>query len=241
MGKSVSKLNPMMMFYLLACVALATAEGEFPWQVSLQQFGRHFCGGSVIGKNHVMTAAHCVMSNTKVAFGSIDYHTPEQLISAGVITSHPQHNSQTFDVDFAVITLAQEVTLGGNVQAIALPVQGAEYTGYATASGWGYDTQYLQSTPQYMRKGQFPLVSASECQSIWDSVVTITDRMQCVGGDGLVSVCSGDSGGPLVVSDNGVDVLIGAASWAHSRCSPSYPGAYSKLSAVRSWIDSVMA
>merc|ERR1712002_405377 len=170
MGKSVSKLNTMMMFYLLACVALATAQpaldrpvqinraqqtgrivggdaaagGEFPWQVSLQQFGRHFCGGSVIGKNHVMTAAHCVMSNTKVAFGSIDYHTPEQLISAGVIT------------------LAQEVPLGGNVQAIALPVQGAEYTGYATASGWGYDTQYLQSTPQYMRKGQFPLVSASE-------------------------------------------------------------------------------
>ncbi len=88
------------MFYLLACVALvaagpaldrptqvnraqqtgrivggdAAAQGEFPWQVSLQQFGRHFCGGSVIGKNHVMTAAHCVMS---VVFRLADFVSDE--------------------------------------------------------------------------------------------------------------------------------------------------------------------
>merc|ERR1719427_2311538 len=54
-----------------------------------------------------------------------------------------------------------------------------------------------------MQKGSFPLVTASDCQDIWQDVVTITNRMQCVGGDALVSVCSGDSGGPLVVMDNG--------------------------------------
>ena len=53
---------------------------------------------------------------------------------------------------------------------------------------WWFDVG--QSTPIYMQHSTFPLVSASDCQQIWQNVVTITDRMQCVGGDGLVSVCS---------------------------------------------------
>merc|ERR1711893_72229 len=35
-------------------------ENEFPWQISLQWFGSHICGGSVVDSRHVITAAHCV-------------------------------------------------------------------------------------------------------------------------------------------------------------------------------------
>lgn len=34
--------------------------GQFPYQVSLQIFGKHVCGGAIIDERHIVAAAHCV-------------------------------------------------------------------------------------------------------------------------------------------------------------------------------------
>merc|ERR1711890_164373 len=79
-SKTVSKITMKVICLLLVLVAAASAcetcgkkgsdsriingvdagHGEFPWQISLR-FGRygHICGGTLIGKQHVLCAAHC--------------------------------------------------------------------------------------------------------------------------------------------------------------------------------------
>jgi len=34
--------------------------GQFPYQAALDRNGGHWCGGSILNNNHVLTAAHCV-------------------------------------------------------------------------------------------------------------------------------------------------------------------------------------
>lgn len=38
-------------------------DGQFPYQISLRRFELHHCGGSIITRRFILTAAHCVGEN----------------------------------------------------------------------------------------------------------------------------------------------------------------------------------
>lgn len=57
----------------------AAEAGEFPFIVSLQRRGSHFCGGTLLNENTVLTAAHCSTSanaaSVSVRAGSLVSYT----------------------------------------------------------------------------------------------------------------------------------------------------------------------
>lgn len=89
---------------------------EFPYQVSLRLKGKHFCGGALITKKHVLTAAHCVAAVKSTGLSSLSAVVGTNSVSSGgstykikALSSHPSYvNRATPDwmYDIGVITVS---------------------------------------------------------------------------------------------------------------------------------------
>ena len=79
--------------------------------------GFHFCGGSVLDKNTIMSAAHCcqdVPSHYKIVAGAHDISLQEstqQRVDASEVIPHAQFDYYTSENDICLIKLASSLTL----------------------------------------------------------------------------------------------------------------------------------
>ena len=66
-----------------------TGINQYPWVISMQIQGSHFCGASLIAENWVLTAAHCVditsipnfIDRLVLSLGDHDVTTPDETAS----------------------------------------------------------------------------------------------------------------------------------------------------------------
>ncbi|CAB1346240.1 unnamed protein product [Coregonus sp. 'balchen'] len=196
---------------------------SWPWQVSLQQTsGFHFCGGSLINENWVVTAAHCNVAT---------YHR---------VFTHPKWNPSTINNDISLIKLATPAVLNTNVSPVCLAETADVFSPGMTCvtSGWGLQRYNALNTPNLLQQAALPLLSNEQCKNHWGS--SISDVMICAGGAGATS-CMGDSGGPLVCEKDNVWTLVGIVSWGSSRCSTTTPAVYARVTELRSWVDQTLA
>jgi len=231
-------------------------DGEFPWQVSLRSVGAlgatHFCGGSIIDKDWIMTAGHCCAGQLPltmhVVAGGIklnNFENEEEPRNVDNIIGHPSYSSSNMENDVCLLKLKESLEWTEFVQPIALPEAGqvTEAGTDCVITGWGTLTEGGFGLPNVLHKVTVPVVSDEDCNAAYSANgYTVADSMICAGlEEGGKDSCQGDSGGPMITGEAGSEVVVGVVSWGIGCARKGYPGVYTEVAYFVDWIMETMA
>ncbi|XP_056640921.1 serine protease 27 [Diorhabda sublineata] len=235
--------------------------GQFPWQAYIK-IGTFQCGGVLVSRKFVATAAHCILSvnveNIWIYLGDLDIQdtgiveepAPADLHKVRKKVIHPKFRyraTQPDRYDLALLELAIEASNYFHISPICLPSKEIELTGReAVVAGWGKikRTNDLIGT-NVLRSASVPILDLNQCVR-WHEMnrifVDLHEEMLCAGHEnGKQDACLGDSGGPLIVLERGRWTLVGIISAGFGCGVPRQPGIYHKIPVTTDWIRNVIA
>ncbi|KAL5277298.1 hypothetical protein ACFFRR_002494 [Megaselia abdita] len=210
---------------------------DAPYQVSIQtDWGFHFCGGSLIAPDIILTAAHCVEDNPppseiSIYMGSSDRKRGGHRRAAINIIYHENYDEEEIFNDVALIRIERPFTLSDKIQTIPLASSDPAPGSTALASGWGdlFEDDERPS-PRHLQGVYLSTISLEDCRYAYGDSA-IQDENLCAYTEDK-DTCQGDSGGPLAVDGT----LVGVVSWGAGCAMRGAPGVYASVADYSDWI-----
>ncbi|KAM7351548.1 trypsin [Cochliomyia hominivorax] len=228
------------------------AEKSAPYLVSLSISSiayAHSCAGAIIGKEWVLSAAHCVQELKELS-GDIlglpvyagltnrNNLTEAQVRTIDFAFNHKKFTGLEGSEDIALLHVTPSFEFNAKVQQIALPYKNEVYHGEVSANyGWGLDDPEGVLYVNELQVAKSDVLSHKECKESLPGDAPVTTKQICV----KVTACYGDGGSPLVVERPGnVSELIGITSFGYLPCGyNNRPTIYTAVSQYVDWIAEV--
>lgn len=216
----------------------------WPWQVSLQYNGRHYCSGTLIHRRFVITAQHCHVraKEDTVVLGIHDIRfSSVQSIPVDLVIDLPEDGNYPPGSDLSLLRLSVPARLGRKVLPVCVPDQNEagdlDPSWSCVITGWGATTATVGVNPNRMHHATVTVVNQSSCGEKWGTDM-IRNSHICTHPVASTS-CLGDSGAPLFCRKHGAYFLFGVVTWGSSHCDENFPAVFTRVPRFYSWISEV--
>ncbi|XP_041988762.1 chymotrypsin-1-like, partial [Aricia agestis] len=210
--------------------------GKF--HASLQNLtGHHVCGSAIVSKNHLVTAAHCVVGADpeyiKAIVGTIDLDEGGLPYKIDSIHIHPKYNSTLRLNDIAVIKIQGDFD-PTYVDVLKITEDKLKEDENVLLVGFGAQTPNGESSRRMLALN-LTVFCQETCRYAMRYTRHVYDTMFCTFTKKGQGTCHGDSGSPL--TRNGQ--LIGIVSWGIP-CGIGFPDVHTRIALYAKWINGII-
>lgn len=219
---------------------------DVPWHVSVRWTDEdgndsgHFCGGSIIHPQWIITAAHCMEEDNRGIKAGITMQDEDGQSFGRFdidVYVHEGYSPETIHNDIALVRLHSPLELGGRVQVIEPATECDFMPGdWARVIGWGATQVDGYGSSMQLLAADLSIVGDDVMDDVYGFPAGMTLGAEAAG----KSACAGDSGGSLGVFPDDRWRLAGVSSFGGPECAtPGFPGGYTRVPSYIEWINGI--